>query len=147
MGSGTKVTDPTHRSWRNMNGLLIHFHNEGISDGAYHALTCIWRHLEDDDRHRNTRTKYINVYPPVAALWFIHCSPRLYEACRNQEYRDRVLGGRLWKGEAGFNIPRWEFWRSRFEELKRSHLATEETIKACKAALNGMDAVAGPVDL
>lgn len=139
MSGGYEVNGIAHQAWRNINGLLIHFTNEGIYDGKYHALNCIRKYFENDDRNR--RNRFINVYAPVAAIWFIHCSPKIYKACQNQEYLDRIPGGKLWKGTPGYNIPRWEFWRSRFEVLSTHPLAIEETRQACKAAVDGMDAV------
>lgn len=139
MSGGYEINGIAHQAWRNINGLLIHFTNESIYDGKYHALDCIRKYFENDDRNRLNR--FINVYAPVAAIWFIHCSPKIYKACQNQEYLDRIPGGKLWKGIPGYNIPRWEFWRSRSEVLSTHPLAIEETRQACKAAVDGMDAV------
>lgn len=49
-----------------------------------------------------------------------------------KSYHDRISGGKLWKGEAGYNIPRWEFWRSRFEELKRHPVQQRRQLKLVK---------------
>lgn len=46
----------------------------------------------------------------------------------------------VWGGIAGYSIPRWEYWRTRFEDLKRDMLTTEETKQLCKAAIKAMDA-------
>lgn len=139
MSGGYTVNDLAHQAWKNINGLLIHFTNEDVYDGKYHALACIGKFFENDQK--NIRDRFINVYAPVAAMWFIYCSPLIYKACQDQEYPERISGGRLWKGASGYNIPRWEFWRNRFEAMSAHPLATEETIQACKAAADGMDAV------
>lgn len=91
MSGGNEVNDITSQYWKNMNGLPIHFTNEGVYEGEYHALTCIRKSLEDDDRKE--RNRLINVLAPIAGMWFILCSPKIHEACQKQDYPGRIMGG------------------------------------------------------
>lgn len=42
--------------------------------------------------------------------------------------------GRLRNGKTGFYEERWEFWKSRFEELARDESLAEQTRDACDGA-------------
>lgn len=141
MTAGHIVNSPADREWKNMNGLLAHFTNEGIANSDARALICITQSLEDDDRKE--RARIINLFVPAASIWFILCGPIIYEYCQNHTCDDQEFGKKLWKGtpRQGYSIARWEFWRDRFEELSTHFMATEETRQACRAAMDAMDAV------
>lgn len=78
---------------------------------------------------------------PAAAVYFVVCASKLYEACGQGMCKDTTSTGEMWRGEPtqGISIARWEFWRSRFETLIYHADATEETKESCKAAIEAMN--------
>lgn len=79
--------DENHRRTKNINGLIAHCTNEGIYQGYYRAIGTICYDLECNDTKPRKKIdlgmrKNIIAYGvPAAAVYFVVCAPRLYEAC------------------------------------------------------------------
>jgi hypothetical protein len=65
------------------------------------------------------------IYIPAAAQWLLHSAPLIWEFCKRKDlYSGKMetkewIGGSdgskaLWKGEDGFGVERWMFWKERF---------------------------------
>lgn len=129
-----------HR-WKNLNGLIAHLTNEEIYGGLYRALTSISMSLESDDK--KTIKTIVASLVPTAAIWFVLCGPKIYNACQEEKCKDSDVRGKLWRGTPGYSKERWDFWRSRFTELSTHPEAEVETKDACQVATAAIDAVAG----
>lgn len=114
--------------------------NEGIYGGLYRALASISMSLENDDK--KTMKTTVASLVPTAAIWFEHCSPKIYSACQEEKCNDSGARGKIWRGNPGYSKERWGFWRRRFAELSAHPEAEGETKDACRAAISAMDAVA-----
>lgn len=139
--------DGNHRRAKNINGLIAHFTNEDIYQGYYRAIGTICHGLECNDTKSRKKIdleikkKTIAYRVPTAAIYFVVCAPKLYEACRQTMCEDATATGEMWRGEPsqGYSIARWEFWRSRFGALVYHADGTEETRESCKSAIEAMD--------
>jgi hypothetical protein len=115
--------------------LIAHLTNEEIYPGLYRALESLSISLERD-------AKSINL-APTAAIWFVLCGQRIYDACLREKCKNTGARGKLWRGNPGFNKERWDFWRRRLTELSTLLEAEGEIEAAIRDATSSMDAVAG----
>ncbi|KAI4855958.1 hypothetical protein E4T45_02591 [Aureobasidium sp. EXF-8846] len=93
----------------------------------YKALGCLSQALEVEVlTHLQIRRAGLCI--PAATAWLLHAAPRIFEFCKSRELYQGVVeqrpwiggsdGGKcLWKGDDGFGIERWMFWKQRFEVI------------------------------
>lgn len=112
------------------------------------SITCEWRGMQCTARNTliealevdittYTQIRRAGIYIPAAAQWLLHTAPLIWEFCKtkelysgNVEWREWIGGSdgskALWKGDDGFSVERWVFWKQRFRyaaELKRRGFA------------------------
>ena len=117
--------------WRNTNSFIALLAAEGMGSCYYYALLTARMALEEvktKTKEKKEMKTIVQCYVPVAATYFILCTPALYDACLLRWGADSGhVGGPLWNGVRGYSVERWQFWMSRFEELAGHEFATSET--------------------
>lgn len=74
----------------------------------------------------DTQVRRAGIYIPAAAQWLLHSASLIWDFCKKKELysgdveRREWIGGSdgskaLWKGDDGFSVERWAFWKERFE--------------------------------
>lgn len=90
----------------------------------YHALCGITSGIEAGYQ---TPEDYRDgaIYIPSAATWFLIAGKKIYELCKSNYRRkdsSRYLAKEKkdyqWRGDNGYCLERWAFWRKRFGEIK-----------------------------
>lgn len=59
----------------------------------------------------------------AAATWMFLAGNEIYEHCRKNHGRRPPMEGAnpyLWKGDQGYSLERWTFWKQRFHELSHA---------------------------
>ncbi|KAE8402363.1 hypothetical protein BDV37DRAFT_284844 [Aspergillus pseudonomiae] len=126
--------------WINLNGLMIYLDNGELLDGLSRALVTISLCLESDEGKAQASVMSL---VPAAAKWFKLCGSKIYKASQAGECRDSEVRGQLWKGDPGYCMPRWEFWRTRLAQLAEYPESEQITKEMCLTALSVMDQAAG----
>jgi hypothetical protein len=129
-----------HR-WRNINGFIAYMQSENMYNSDYEALLCICNALEYDKKKKQMKS-LVQCDVPVAALYFKICTPAIHDACiRTWGLQSSNCAGEQWKGEKGYSIARWNFWKGRLMLLSIHPMATVESAAAAKEAVAQMNAV------
>ncbi|KAG9605862.1 hypothetical protein KCU77_g372, partial [Aureobasidium melanogenum] len=100
------------------------------------SITCEWKSMQCIARDTLIQSLEVEfatyaqirragIYIPAAAQGILHSAPLIWDFCKrkdlysgNMEWREWVGGSdgskALWKGEDGFSVERWMFWKERF---------------------------------
>ena len=119
----------------------------GLADRSlYYFINDVWAALEEEpDKRAKAYRKQgpgFDVYVPLAGIWILLCGNVIFGHCRGPGTPLRLAGyewgkgGKNWKGESGFSIERWIFWKKRFGEIK-GHDQASENIKEMAAGAEG----------
>lgn len=98
------------------------------------------------------------IYIPAAAQWLLHSAAPIWDFCKrkdlnsgNVEWREWIGSSdgsnALWKGEDGFIVERWTFWKQRFAYaagVKRGGLAgrvVDDVVACARKACKAMHAI------
>ena len=79
----------------------------------------------------------------ISALWLRLLTKEIYQACCEGKYKNR--GFRVetaWKGAPGYSVERWNYWKSRLQDLAASESTAPDVKKACGVCALTMDAAA-----
>lgn len=87
-----------------------------------------------------------NIYVLAVATWMIIASKRTREFCGDDLQRDddgpglleAYHGPPLWTTGRGFSMPRWEFWKQRFDTLANDGQLSAEVTKKAREAYDAM---------
>jgi len=81
-------------------------------------------------------------YLVAAATWLAAAAPVILAACRSGDssgWAEPIVDGRLWKGENGFNVGRWEFWKKRVDEIREGGKVNDDTAALLRRAFVAME--------
>lgn len=87
-------------------------------------------------KHGDIQTLNVNI--PIVAQWIFYAGNVIFS---KDEKSPRYSEG-LWKGDGGFNQPRWEFWKSRaawVSGLKAVHPKTRELAEKIVEAMDKVE--------
>ncbi|KAM7188781.1 Protein of unknown function (DUF3632) domain containing protein [Rhypophila sp. PSN 637] len=85
----------------------------------------------------------LQFYAPAAAAWLAYAAPAVLALCRTNAssgWHEAAAADKLWKGKEGFSDGRWEFWKTRLEELRtQGGIDDGETVSLIRQAFVAMD--------
>lgn len=84
----------------------------------------------------------LQFYAPAAAAWLAYAAPAVLAKCRTNApsgWYEAAPGEKLWKGKEGFSEGRWEFWKSRLEELRTQGDIDDDTTSLMRQAFVAME--------
>lgn len=136
--------DPVNTKWVNYHLFTARLIAANLLDGHYLALTLIVEALEkeaplldlDSEQESNIR---------AAAQYFIYAAKNMlhnpFQDKANATAYSTSWGdsSELWKGDKGFSLERWNFWKTRFGEIRVMEELDEETREASRRAEVAMD--------
>jgi hypothetical protein len=93
--------------------------------------------IEESLEAKNPSVDHCN----AAAAWLAYAAPAILAACRENSpsgWTEPISDERIWKGQNGYSIGRWELWKKRTEELRVGGLLPDETSAMLRQAYVAM---------